>query len=158
MPRYRRVHRLHGRYRLHRIRNQEFDEEDGNETVIEYSTGTDSDDEDIEEVPRRRGDKKPRGWWCCRRVGSDDLWRAVRDLLIVAVILWWLLQNLSDPQKERLSTWQKWWHSNAVPVVSNITTEGVASLRRFHSHRAPKSDPVGYFQSTNTKPSTFPVA
>jgi len=139
MARGRRIHRLHGRYRLSRVRQEDIDEEDGNETVIEYSTGSDSDEE--ANVPRRRVHNMPRGWMLCSRMSDASIWQSIRDLAIVCLLITWLIYNFSDHQKEKFATWQKWWDSTAVPTVRNITTESVASLRRFHNHRAPKTDP-----------------
>ena len=141
MPREIREHRLRGRYRLHRIQDDELDEEDGTETVIEYSTGSDSD----EEQPRGRYLAKPRGWIRCRNINADDLWKTARDIIIIIVMFIWLTSNLTDHQKEKLATWQHWWDSTAIPAVRNITTESVASLRRFHNRNAPRTDHSGRF-------------
>lgn len=151
MPRERREHRLRGRYRLRRIRDDYIDEEDGNETVIEYSTGTDTDDE--EEMPRGKAFDEPRGTRCCRTsMTKPDRWRSIRDLIIVGIIVWWFIRNLTDTQKEKLATWQSWWDTKAVPTVRNITTESVATLRRFHNHRAPHQNHTDYFQPGRPSP------
>lgn len=153
MARTRRHRRLYGHYRLSRLRDTDLDEEDGNETVIEYSTDSDSD----EDEPRETHRTMPRGIRCCRECMHWLSWYSLRDLIIVALILVWLVYNMTDHQKEQIATWQRWWDSTAVPTVRNITTESVASLRRFHNHNTPKTERTGHFYSEIGPGNTSPV-
>lgn len=162
MPRERREYRMRGRYRLRRIRDDYTDEEIGQETVIEYSTGSDTDDDDEPQQPRRKFHVKPRRMAPCGIMIRSKICRSFRDLILVLLITVWLIENMTENQKHQLSTWQQWlatwWDLKAVPSVRNITTETVAGLKRFHNRHAPRTDGQTHLPPTSIKASTFPVA
>lgn len=150
MARERRQRRLHGRYKLRRVRESEIDEEDGNETVIEYTTGTDTDSEEEEEEARQSRDRRrqtSQDTWPkrCWRATRADCWRSSRDIIVLGLIVIWLVSHATQQQKDRLATWQRVWDGTVAPAVRNITTESVASLRRFHNRNPLRGNHSGLF-------------
>ena len=116
------------RSRRHRRRRQR-DEEcayNSDDTVVYHS----SDSED-EEPPIPRG-----GCRRCRCIDRDCLWPLVRDLIILAILIWWLASNYLDKHKDMVSTWNG-YIKEMTPMVRNLTEEAVAHVRHFHSRHAP---------------------
>lgn len=68
-----------------RRRDEEEQESDGNETTIEYTTGSDSDDEHVP-VPRRKR-------WCCFHSGCA---RELLELVLACAALLWVANNYAE--------------------------------------------------------------
>ena len=115
------------RSRRHRRRRQR-DEEcayNSDDTVIFHSS--ESEDEEPP-IPRGR----------CRRFRCIDrgcLWLFVRDMVILAILIWYLASNYLDKHGNAVSTWNN-YIQGMTPMVRNLTEEAAAHVRHFHSRHA----------------------
>lgn len=115
------------RRRRHREERQR-DEEcayNSDDTVIFYS----SESED-EEPPIPRGRCRP--FRCFQR---DCLLPFVRDMAILAILVWYLGSSYMDKHKDAFSTWNN-YIQGMTPMVRNLTEEAVAHVRHFHNRHA----------------------
>lgn len=156
MPRARREHRLRGHYVLRRVHDydvDDVDEEDGIETIIEYSTGSDTD----EDEPRGRYAQKPRGSRWCKRMNRTRAWSLIRDLVIALFIITWLKHNLTDRQREQLATWQI-WSAMAASTIGNTTDSTASGPSPSHSHSAQRPGQLSRLSSLIRENPSTPVA
>lgn len=105
MPRVRTEHRMRGRYRLHRVRTESADD-DAEDTVIEYSTGTDSDED--EEIQLARSKFRHRS-----RSKNTPVWRTLRDVFIIVALGFWLVMHVLDYPVSGDATWRYLWNTTS---------------------------------------------